>query len=1230
MRFFAFFFVGCEAFVLSRKGEKVTVLFIILLLGCAQTEPIKKQSTGAHIERYEAVDPQQTTLINQAETFKENNPKLFGKAHGVLILAILPGGQGEKIGLKPGDILQTYDNISLNSHEHLIELTRKTKENRSITLTYFRNKALHKIDIKGGKLGIEITSLISSQSKSLTQQMSDLIARGNGELKAAQYEKAMQSYQSGLKIAKDAKNQIWIKEFGEKLGLMYRDLSQYPNAKDYFEKSLSIAREIGGYPLETINLIILSDAHLEISQYQKALDYSQQALVVARNIGNRHLEMYSFTSLGYVYVEINQYPRALDHFQKALAIARVIDDRSAMDIMIQLGDLYVKIGQYSKALDHYQQALAIAHDMDDRRSVMRSMNGIGVVYRSLSQYQKALAQHRQVLDIARKIDDRSGEIISLGNMGEIYRELGQYSEALDNLQQALTISREIDNRTYVSNTLNNLGNVYLGLGQYQEALDYFQQALTISREIGNRYISARAMANLGVVYRRFGQYQEALDYYQQALTISREIGDRANVATILNNLGYVYRELGQNPKALDYYQQALAIVRDIGDRHNSAKAMVNLGVINRNLGRYSEALDYYQQALAIAREIGDRSLVAVILINLGTLHQVHSQHQEALDHFQQALVIAREIGNRNVIERALSNQGVIYGTLGKYSEALNKSHQALAIALSNDSPDSIWETWMNFSEIRYKVGQFDTAIAAGKLAVNALQSRRAGNVRLEQYLQDSFLSDNAMVHYHLAKMLIEQNRFIEAEQVMAMLKEKEYFDFTQRDSQEDKREIQVSYTSIEEAITARINQFNNQLVLKGKEYESLKKLDHIDERSKVRLTEVENELEQAQANFHNLLSNLDNYFKGSDKTLEFGERQIRQLESQQGMLREHQAVIITTIATEKKLYLLLTTPEVQLVRESTIDKKTLNNLIMRFRERLKDPKQDAISLAQELYIFLVKPIEKDLQQAQIKTLMWSLDGALRYIPLATLHDGQKFLIEKYSMSVYTPAAHNNLHRKYGSLWRAAGLGVSQAHHEFKALPAVPKELKDIIRENDGDRGALLGKIYLDKAFNRETFKLVARERYPVLHIASHFKLQPGNSSSSKLLLGDGKTLSLDEFHRHPDFRLHDVTLLTLSACDTAMGSEGTGKEVESFAAIAQSRGASSVLASLWQVADGSTALLMQRFYRLLSGDGSLSKAEALRQTQIKFIRGEIPDASNSLKFNHPYFWAPFIMMGNWL
>jgi CHAT domain-containing protein len=209
-----------------------------------------------------------------------------------------------------------------------------------------------------------------------------------------------------------------------------------------------------------------------------------------------------------------------------------------------------------------------------------------------------------------------------------------------------------------------------------------------------------------------------------------------------------------------------------------------------------------------------------------------------------------------------------------------------------------------------------------------------------------------------------------------------------------------------------------------------------------------------------------------------------------------------------------------------------------------------------------------------------------------------------------------------------GLGVSKAKPGFQALPSVPQELHDIVREgNNSNSGLLPGHILLDEAFTEDRLKDLLRVKYPVVHIASHFDLE-ADDESSFLLLGDGTHLTLAQLLLIPNL-FAGIDLLTLSACQTGLGVIGAaGKGIDSFGALAQRKGAKAIIATLWPVADESTRLLTQRFYDFHQS-GKLSKAEALQQAQLALL-GKTPiDGRRSSIYAHPHFWAPFILIGNW-
>jgi len=285
--------------------------------------------------------------------------------------------------------------------------------------------------------------------------------------------------------------------------------------------------------------------------------------------------------------------------------------------------------------------------------------------------------------------------------------------------------------------------------------------------------------------------------------------------------------------------------------------------------------------------------------------------------------------------------------------------------------------------------------------------------------------------------------------------------------------------------------------------------------------------------------------------------------------------------------------------------------------------------------------------------VWELDGSLRYLPVAALHDGEYYLVEDYRNVMFTPASHTLLKERPSPAWRALGVGVSQSHGDFIALPEVIPELNSIIREEgkENDTGILTGRVLLDGEFTEAAWVQALDEQYQVVHVATHFDLNPGNEEQSFLLLGDSSSLTLGRIRALPGFTFEGVELLTLSACNTAMQEGRNGEEIEGFAVLAQRKGAQAVIATLTTVVDKSTHLLMETFYRIRK-DGKLRKAEALQLAQLRLLQGRrgyaapkreraggiIRKTDECLRFKkdplapyaHPYYWAPFILIGNWL
>jgi len=265
-----------------------------------------------------------------------------------------------------------------------------------------------------------------------------------------------------------------------------------------------------------------------------------------------------------------------------------------------------------------------------------------------------------------------------------------------------------------------------------------------------------------------------------------------------------------------------------------------------------------------------------------------------------------------------------------------------------------------------------------------------------------------------------------------------------------------------------------------------------------------------------------------------------------------------------------------------------------------------------------------------------------------------FLIQRYTSVIFTPGDIVGLEKVPDvTAWKALGLGVSkQYEQELNALPAVPGELRTIVRDQqDRDsHGPLPGRILLDDAFTEQALEQQLRLAYPLVHIASHFVVGM-TTDDSYLLLGGAKPgdasgyqLRLSDVETMKGLTFDSTALLSLSACETAMSKdEADGKEVDSLAAIGRQKGAQAVLASLWDVNDDSAGRLMADFYRRWTGTKGISKAQALREAQLALLqsagsdtsgrtgrgaeRADDAQARSGSPYSHPYYWAPFTLMG---
>jgi CHAT domain-containing protein len=958
-----------------------------------------------------------------------------------------------------------------------------------------------------------------------------------------------------------------------------------------------------------------------------------------------------------LYAERGEYAKALPLYKRALAIQeRVLGQRDSITVstLKRLTSTLTRLNQHAKALPLYERLLAISESGPDpeQLGIVDSLNGLAFTLNELGQYAKALPLYERALSIRENslgpMDPNTAD--SLGDVAYTYIMLGQYSTALPLVERSLTVREQLlpADHPDVAESLNYLGLALSRSGQYVKAAPILQRAVAIrEKALGPHRDTAWSLIHLAFVYTQLGEFDKAKLTYERAVAMQEKVlGPRdAELATSLDGLALTYDQLGQYEQALPLHKRALAIHERIEgpDHPYTATSLDALAYTFHMQGQEAKVLPLDKRALAIfEKTLGpEHPYTATLLHNVAYTNSELGQYEEALALDERALRLQEKLFGAGDPKTARTLVGLArtYRRTGDLARALAFLRRAESAAFSDDARLAIGQVSYELSQYYAAVDQREIAIFYGKQAVNAVQRLREGNRALDRELQRSLLEKHQKIYKQLAGWLIAAGRLAEAQQVLAMLKQDEYFEFIRRDAADNDRTM-ATYTGSEAEWARRYDEIGGQLAALGKELAGLrvaKSKGGLEPEQEQRLAQLQADMATASRAFDAMVALMVQDL-GSPQVQDVVREHIDTFNALREVLGQmgEGVVLLHYVPLPQRTHIILTTTEVQLARETNVSEEALNQKIAGLREVLQNPGRDPRPLAQELYRLLLRPVAADLEQTGAKTLMLSLNGNLRYLPFAALYDGKQYLVEHYALALYTDAAAPNLKERRPAELKVWGLGLTRATQGFNALPNVKEELEGII-------GAVPGEAYIDEAFTAAKLREGVDRGYPVLHIASHFRFTPGTEEDSYLVLGDGSHLTLAQV-RH-EYRFGGVDLMTLSACDTGFGGgrASDGREVEGLGALAQKRGAHGVLAALWPVADQSTAQLMPEMYRLRE-EQKLSKAKALQQAQIEFIHGGSTSGERTgspaakrqsaaypqAPFSHPYFWAPFILMGNWL
>jgi CHAT domain-containing protein len=1022
-------------------------------------------------------------------------------------------------------------------------------------------------------------------------------------------DQAIAKYEEALQVARDVGDLQWEAETLNVLGLVYDQLkSDKQNARQRFEKALQIRQSSGDRRGEAETLNNLGRIYENLRQYPAALEYYERSLQPWQDAGDRYGEAWALFNIGRVHYRSQAPQRALEYQYHALKIWGKVEDVSRQAATLHsIGESQALLGNYSTALNTFDEACEKWRAASDLYGKAQTLFAISKVYGKLGNTQKQSEFNALGEDLRRRAD--AGRVPTPENQAK-----------WDRIQQAEKAQAEA--RKLLSGTKADQAKA---VEQYEEAVRIFDSIAEYEREVF-------ALFDISSTYKLLADKDKERETLERALSVGKRVHSTTLQAESLKRLAEFHSTNGDDAqraaqRAVDYYDAAIEIWHRQGDRSSEAYLLSITAKVYNTLGNKEKPGVYLNQALRLYHDLGDRFREAYILNDLAKLSD---DKQAAVDYLKRARDLRRANHDRAGEAESLKQIIAFYVSMGQKTNALDYYHQVLAVY--RQSGDGMGEAEILRDLMTYwtEQKQATAAIFYGKQAINTYQAIRRNIQDLGKQTQKSFIDSKEDIYRQLADLLISEGRLPEAEQILNMLKIEEFNNFIRGSKDKDPPNSKpADLTPAEAAQYEEYRQYTAQTTAISNEHEKLFAKDNKSDAENARMDELDRQINIANGHYFNYLKNLATVFlePKQENTI----KNIKGLMSSRTM--PGSLVLYVLFVNDRYRVIVFTPGTAKVARQYPIKEAELNKKIIDLRLALKDPTSDPRQAAKELYNIVIGPIADDLKNFDAKTLMWSLDGNLRYVPIAALYDGEKYMVERYHNEVFTASSVSRMDHPSTNNWRGLGFGVSNPS-EGAPLPAVVDELKGIFRNEDDPNatgGTFPGKILLNEEFTKDAMVRALRlRRYSLVHIASHFNLNPGYGLESYLVLGKGKLTVKDIMDMSGIFS--GIELLTLSACNTAVddGAGGNGAAVDNFGELAQQQGADAVIGSLWSVADPSTAIFMQKFYqfRTQNSQASISKAAALQETQLAFLHKQVTAPGNK-DYAHPYYWAPFILIGNW-
>ena len=1079
-----------------------------------------------------------------------------------------------------------------------------------------------------------LAAAIYHQLKDVNDEALCCFNSGNCFFNLKDFDNALKKYQKANKLYTSLSDTSWQIQCSLQIGKTYQYVNSWEKAFEEYEKVIELCEKIEKPSLKAEAYLNMAKVHAKLEEkkggkpgeyFEETRDYCILAINILINSNDpddRENLAECYTFLAGLYFEIEKYDQAKENYKKAIEINKELElyENQALGYY-NLGNIFFNQKNIDSAKVYYDSSLTIYQQINIPAGIARCQLMFGRCYLVLDppQYDLAFAKFNTALKIFERLPEPDKKRIAqcYNGKGDVYAGKRQYSEAKSQYLEELECYTQIFAPKSKASCLLSLGDMLSELINWETAMKQYKDALDIFEK--NNFYKETSSTNIKIanLYYKMVKYEFALKYYETALNMATR-NNFKNHAIICNiNIGNIYFDVDDPDSALWYYQKALPLARAEGDITNIGACLVNSGGIFLDREDIKNAQKYFDEALQIARRGSESTFLVTCLVNQGNLFCHRELLELGVKSYDEAQQISKRINHPEGQGLCLNNLGSIDIKNGRNSEAFEKFKQAERILTENYLRKLLITVYSNIGIVYENLGRYKQAAEAFKSAITIVEDIRT-NLARERLLL-CFIRSNADLYDHLIKLLLI--KLDDAETAAVYLDRSKYVNLSEAYKRRAKASGDRRYVEL-------LNQYE-------KEKQRISRLERKlrIERS-APIVERNNEDEERTINLLTTSqSKADSIAKELGPEVFMKERQLATLRNE----ISDSSIFLMYHPSQDSLFIFLVTSDTFYVHSVSISRNALNKKIKKYREftanetgkSIKGRKrpvdynwqsqtnQPLKDLSSELYQCLLGSIEKYILNKKRLTICPS--GQLFYLPFHALYyrtsaGKLKFVVERWQVNYLTTAGAIRISQRSNSTISQRNI-LGLANPVGSNLPFSEFELDTLIKyEPQADTAT-------GERATEDLFWL-KKETVSDLYLSVHCMLNNKNPLISYLKLSpsvknDGRLTTKEVM----DSNLPNIKFVLVPNCNTALGEKNPGSEITSFADIFHLAGASSILATLWAVQDNHSHLLMCNFIRLYYNEKKFSKAEALRQAQIKLL--------SDPQYRHPAIWAAFTLIGDW-